>query len=449
MRTMIGIAVLLAACGADKRREGNGPDGGDGDSSVCKTSLSGTVFAPNGTLPLYGVNVYVPTTDVGDIPDGLQCTKCSDTLPGNPVAQTLSNEGGHFEIDNVPPGKNIPLVITIGKWRRVINIPELAPCQALALDSTDTSLPKSHDDLTTNTSRVDMPKIAISTGSADSMECLVRRLGIADKEIGTANESGYVHLYSDLESDGVGVSKFVGGMDGGHAFADSSTLWGTATDPGTLGKYDIVLLSCEGEQYANTKPQAAMDHLKAYADAGGRVFLSHWQDVWLEGSTSDTTNGTQRPSGWTDIATFDDMGIAPGDPAIDTIDETNNPKGQSFATWMLDPGVGGSASRDQILVHSARANAKSVDNTKAERWVNLIGATSIQPQMFQFTTPNEAPAEQRCGKVVFSDMHVSGDSGADLGDYPASCGASMAMSAQEKALAFMFFDISSCVGPIF
>jgi hypothetical protein len=209
----------------------------------------------------------------------------------------------------------------------------------------------------------------------------------------------------------------------------------------------MVILSCEGEQYANTKPKAAMDHLKAYADAGGRVFLSHWQDVWLEGSTSDTANGTQKPAVWSDIAQFDDAGAAPGDPAVDTIDEVNNPKGQSFATWMLDPGVGGSASRDQILVHSARANAKSVDNTKAERWVNLIGATSIQPQMFQFTTPNEVSSDQRCGKVVFSDMHVHENDSLDT-TFPETCSDETDLSPQEKALAFMFFDITSCVGSI-
>ena len=53
------------------------------------------------------------------------------------------------------------------------------------------------------------------------------------------------------------------------------------------------------------------------------------------------------------------------------------------------------------------------------------------PQYFQFTTPNEVAAEQRCGKVVFSDMHVSGGPG--NGNYPTSCGGSTTLSAQEKA----------------
>ena len=73
--------------------------------------------------------------------------------------------------------------------------------------------------------------------------------------------------------------------------------------------------------------------------------------------------------------------------------------------------------------------------------------TGVQDMLF--TTPQDVEDGNRCGKVVFSDMHVSGDAGLDLGDYPASCGGTMTMSAQEKALAFMFFDISSCVGTLF
>jgi hypothetical protein len=47
---------------------------------------------------------------------------------------------------------------------------------------------------------------------------------------------------------------------------------------------------------------------------------------------------------------------------------------------------------------------------------------------------------------VFSDMHVSSDSSSTSGTaYPGGC-SSQPLTAQEKALAFIFFDISSCVG---
>ena len=94
---------------------------------------------------------------------------------------------------------------------------------------------------------------------------------------------------------------------------------------------------------------------------------------------------------------------------------------------------------------TGRSTCSAVDPVKAERWVYLPDGEGGGAQNFQFTTPNEQPNEElRCGKVVFSDMHVSGTSGP--GEYPDSCGTSNELTPQEKALAFMFFDIASCVG---
>jgi hypothetical protein len=404
------------------------------------TTISGTVFAPNGTLPLFGVDVFVPSTDPGMLPPGAQCSRCNDELPGNPIVQTKSLEDGTFSITDAPSGPNIPVVVQIGKWRKQFVMPTVNQCTDNPIGAMDARLPATK-------AEGDIPLIAITTGSADALECLVRKLGIADSEIGTAGGAQRIHLYADTGAGvGEGVASFAGGFGGGSGpFANATSLW---NDQNAMKAYDILIFSCEGAQHSETKSQAAMNAVKAYADIGGRVFMSHWHNIWIEGATQDGTG--QKPPVWSapppnDIATFNDGAPNPPDPTTDIIDEANNPKGVSFATWMLN--VMGSTTRDQLPIIQGRATCATVNNAKAERWVYHQG--DMLPQNFQFTTPNEAGADMRCGKVVFSDMHVSGDSSSPTGGtYPTTC-STMPLTPQEKALAFMFFDIASCVDVIF
>src|SRR4051812_43315587 len=86
------------------------------------TTITGTVFAPNGTLPLFGIDVYVPNADPGPLKAGVACGSCSTGLPGNPIVQTQTDEAGKFTLTGIPDGDNIPLVISTGKWRRQIKI---------------------------------------------------------------------------------------------------------------------------------------------------------------------------------------------------------------------------------------------------------------------------------------------------------------------------------------
>jgi hypothetical protein len=402
------------------------------------TTISGTVFAPNGTLPLYGINVYVSNAKLGPPVDGAVCDRCNEALPGYPLSLTKTDEAGKFTMTGVPSGKDIPIVIQTGKWRREIVLPQVTECTENRLEPAQTSLPK-------NKSEGYLPKIAISTGNADALECLIRKLGIDDAELGTGGGAQQLHLYADKGSPGQGANQFRSGFPGASGmFADSATLW---NDVNNLKNYDIVILSCEGGQYPQTKSQAAMDAMKAYADLGGRVFMSHWHNIWIEGSTEG--GGNQAPAVWAGpagVATWNNSGTT-FDAPPDTIDEDNNPKGISFATWMLN--VMGSTQRGVIPIaaQTGKQTCTGVDNTKAERWVYWENNGMQFPQMFQFLTPVEAPAANRCGKVVFSDMHVAGGSRSTPGTpFPMQCSDGPLLP-QEKALAFMFFDIASCVEP--
>jgi len=442
------VTLALVACGGSNGNNNDDTDGGgsNGPPDACvglqcqvvncaamgqpTTTISGTVFAPNGTLPLYGIQVYVPLGDPGPVPDTLACDRCSSSLPGGAVAQATSGEDGTFRLENVPVGADIPLIITSGKWRRQITIPNVAQCTDTPLAAAETRLPK-------NKSEGNIPKIAVTTGDADSLECLVRKLGIDDAEITNGTGAGRIHFY---RGDGVGS------FASGGTISQAVPLW---SDVNALKNYDIVFLSCEGSQQNQNnslKTQAMLDNMKAYADAGGRVFASHWHNIWIGGNFQ--SNPSLAPAVWKDIATWRASDGNPGNPIA--IDEAANPKGPAFANWMVN--VMGSTTRGDIELqnNTGRATSVTLDPTKAEMWVKTKQTPST-PQMFQFTTPNEVAADQRCGKVVFTDMHVTGTS--NVGNpFPNSCpggATNMTLTPQEKALAFMFFDIASCVGGIF
>ena len=80
-----------------------------------------------------------------------------------------------------------------------------------------------------------IPRIAVTTGGSDALECLIRRIGIADTEFATDGGAGRVHLYAG----GDGTNSFMAG----GTFAAATALWSNASK---LATYDVACCPARG-----------------------------------------------------------------------------------------------------------------------------------------------------------------------------------------------------------
>jgi hypothetical protein len=378
------------------------------------TTVTGRVYDPSGTLPLYNVQVYVPNAELEPFEDSLVCDQCDSQVSGSPVVTAVTDEEGYFVLENVPATQNVPLVMQVGKWRREVTIPNVQPCTETVLDDPEiTRLPRSR-------SEGDLPRIALTTGGCDALFCLLRRLGIADEEFGIAGSDARIHFY---QGSG-GSSSFNAGFGAspGASFPNASaTLWNNGWE-----NYDLVMMSCEcSEQPAQKNGHRVK--LRDYLDAGGRAFGTHYHYNWLQGDA---------PPDLASVATFG-TALNAFSGLVDIV--TTFPKGLALADWML--AVGGSVVHGQFHVNEGRAHVLNLSEQLARAWVTRNGT----PVYFSFNAPIGADEDDQCGRMVQTDIHVS--SGSASGAFPSACNNATQLSAQEMALIFMLFDLSACIQP--
>jgi hypothetical protein len=416
-------------------------------SGGATTSISGTVHDPAGLRPLPNVYVYVPNGTPATFIDGASCGSCDTALTGLPLVTTLTDATGHFKLDNMPVGANIPVVIQLGKWRRQIRVTTARCADTFVLNDL-TRLPRTK-------AEGNIPKIAISTGGFDSIECLLRKIGIADSEFTNPSGTGRVNLYVGQPQGLTGSNaqynaalKYDNSL-GGVAFPDATTLW---DDLPSLQAYDVVILSCEGNTFPTTKPDSSLKAMYDYLNAGGRVFASHYHHYWVSANTNGSGNGA-----WSTLASW----IYPSPAMLTTglsftIPEDivmSFPKGDLMAHWLLN--VGASTALGDLNIYDTKNSVQSFDSTRVLEWIyatNVLRCTdgtcgtripvAHASQYITFNTPVGQAADNQCGRFIFSDIHVSsGDRGTT---FPKEC-ASTGMSPQELALEFMFFDLASAV----
>jgi hypothetical protein len=485
----------------------------DCSSAPQKTALKGRVVTPGrddqNTKNQVGVPnafVYILRNDDADdlpaissgIPDGgTSCDRCEDQDLGPVLVSTSTDAKGEFTLEgNVPVGKEFLLVVKAGRFRRAVKytIPDGSECTTTtlptALPDNPTRLPRDMKDGLA----VNIPRIAVTTGGIDAMECVLEKMGIAHSEFGNPGDDGSaaprVHLYRGRTPSG--------GGDGASIDANTpleNVIYG---DPKRITSYDMLLADCEGQD-ADTNLDERDEwgpNVVDYVDRGGRMFVSHLRYSWLTG------NGTLDGAATWDTNQHSDYNTGAGIVAIGR--PQASPRIQNFADWMANEGVAMPPTYG-FSITEPRSQEKTLGASSEE----FVLTTSIvrgnntmttlmgdQTQQFSFNTPYGAADDAVCGRVAYSGFHVAAetsDSGGTMGmggaggmgsgaagmgnaagmtggagrggggfpppggggispspfedaTFPQHCTAAGDLTAQEKVLLYMLFDLNACVG---
>ncbi len=385
------------------------------------TTIKGKVFDPAGANGLYNVMVYIPggPTPEADLPplaSGVSCETCASVVL-NPMVSTLTDTNGEFTLENAPVAAGVPLVVQIGKWRRKVTFDVTKSCADNEVPRGDLHLPK-------NGSEGDMPQIAVTTGAMDALECLLLGAGVEQTEfVAGHGGTGHVHTFNGY---------------GGHGVTGSPAAGGTAEDPmggelwndaSKMAAYDMVLLSCEGREQIENKGGApgtagARHSMWDYANMGGKIFATHFHYSWFRYSPEPD---------WQNLASWGETDTGTG-PQYDI--NTSFPKGAALADWLVN--VSASPTKGKIALQSVTTSFQSIA-APAQSWV---GQGEGAVKYFSVNTPTAAPEADQCGRAVFSDLHVMSTGGRY---FPIGCPDPGELTPQQKALEFMFFDLSACV----
>ena len=418
------------------------------------TTITGVVTDPAGNVPLYNATVYIPVDQTGTIPaftSGVTCSQCAGAVPPDAVASTTTDTTGTFTLTSVPTGSGliVPIVVQMGKWRREILLSGLTSCTNNVVTTNCTATDKTmcafrlpqnqHDGYNPadgSYDYADMPQMAMVTGSADPLECILLKAGISESEfssyMGTnSTPAAHVHMYESPNAPGSHLDPHLG------INVAASTLWADTTPTVNAAPhynyYDVVLDACEGsainkhsEHPTNNTAGEPYYNLINYTNAGGRAFLTHFSYVWLQYASAYSYVTQAGLNNWSTVATWEHTPltgtIGTQDPLTAYV-ITDFTKGAAYESWLLN--VGASITADQLILHEARqdlydpagktpatnSSSPAALGTNVQPWLNAtdnsVGSNKQYVPHFTFNTPIDAAAANQCGRVVYSDFHVS------------------------------------------
>jgi len=362
------------------------------------STISGTVYTPNGLDPVAGAVVYVPTTTVQPFTPGVS-NPFIGQLSGSPAAIARTDVTGAFTLFNVPAGSNIPLVIQSGRWRRQVTVSTVAECSNTTLPAALTHFPK-------NQTEGDIPQYAFVTGGSSTLECALRKTGIDDAEFTNPTGNGRIHFYLGAQASGATIVNMT---------SSETNLVGTVS---TLNKYDGIFFACQGVRSNPNHTQ--ITNLVTYANAGGRIFAEHYSYSWLYNALPFSGTATWNVD---QTVPYDQIGSVNSTSLV----------GQFFAQWLMN--VGASSTLGQVPLSVLRHDFDGVV-APSKTWISINNPSA--PILYSFATPVGTSEDQQMGRVMFSDFHAD-DAVTGGKMFPQECSAGT-MTPQEKIFEYFLFD---------
>jgi hypothetical protein len=398
------IANGSTTSGGGGSGEGGGPGFGSsssGGSAPIESAafVSGTVLAPEGSIPISGALIYATQDDVAPIPQNVFCDRCVE-LPAS-TAYTFSAADGTFSL-GVPGTGDWTIVMQKGSFRRLHDTTIVENVDQ-PLDDAATTLPSKRDPA----SGAEIPKMAVATveiGTWDNISNSLAKLGL-----------GTVDGFGDLEP---GTESFdVYGPQSPHGEASA-----LLNDYSVLSQYHIVFFPCAVDWPDGylTDPKV-LSNLREFMRAGGRIYATDYSYDILKRAFGE-------PITWLyDNGSFGSAETSEYDAVATVIDS-------DMAAWLAAQGIGSFTLESNFTVVDAVQGYQAPDeNGKPTMMTPKVWVNAAVPG--EGDRPATISYQYGCGRALFSTYHTE----------PWGLGEAMP---QELAMLYTILEVGVCLGDL-
>ena len=403
----------------------NDPTGGAGgcQGATNNLTLTGTVWAPNGVIPVSGALVYTSAGEPDGIPQEVYCAECEELDCDDRF--TTTNADGSFELNTYAAGANY-LVVQKGQFLRYTPINFQAGAEAL--DDELTTLPGENDP----ENGLFIPLIAVGDGSFDRLEDGLGKFGLGDT------------LIENFEENLVpGTEPFDLWDNGRDPASDGFTSQGTfaqlISDPDRLATYHMIFAPCSSDTYVDDLTPENIENIRNWVAAGGRWYVSDWANEWLVRVFPEyQTLQCDDIAGQTgcDNGVYNSLGSVMDDGLLEWLEALPEPlkdinplNDESHPTLFELPQVqtvdnwSGIASVNPVLVDDGKGGQIDVGH---KVWLEGPGGGIAGDH------PLTVTGQFGCGKLQFTSYHM-----AEFFDY-------VGLSPQELVLIYTILEIGVC-----